>query len=70
MSRNYKEDYTDHEIRSFNAQKNTTRRDKEVSTISEEDGVTCSQCKKFCTYIYLARNAQCYNCKTVIDINE
>lgn len=70
MSRSYRDDYTEHDIKSFNAQKNNTRRDKEFTTLTDEDGVVCSYCKKFCTYIYLARNAQCYSCGHTINIDE
>ena len=70
MSRSYRDDNTDHSVKAYNAQKNTTRRDKEFITVSDEDGVICSHCKKFCTYIYLARNTQCYSCGNVINIDE
>ena len=70
MSRSYREDYTEHEIKAFNAQKNTAKNQKAYVTLSEEDGIICPNCKKFCTYIYLARNAQCYNCKQEINLDE
>ncbi len=62
MSRSYRDDYTEHEKRSFNAQKNNTRLSKVLYEPEDDEGMTCPNCKKFCTYIYLARNAQCYSC--------
>jgi hypothetical protein len=70
MSRSYRDDYTEHQIKAFNAQKNNTRRQRDFVTLSDEDGVSCPNCKKFCTYIYLARNSQCHNCKHEIDLDD
>lgn len=70
MGRSYRDDYSEHEIKSFNAQKNTTRESKTFITLSEEDGVVCSRCKKFLTYTYLARNTKCYGCHTEINVDD
>jgi DNA-directed RNA polymerase subunit RPC12/RpoP len=70
MAKSYRDDYTEHEVRAFNAQKNSTRESKTFITLSEEDGVTCPRCKKFLTYIYLARNSKCYSCSTEIEVND
>ena len=70
MGRSYRDDYTEHEVRAFNAQRNNTRDSKTFITLSEEDGVTCPRCKKFLTYIYLARNSKCYSCSTEIEVND
>jgi hypothetical protein len=70
MARSYRDDYTEHEVRAFNAQRNSTRESKTFITLSEEDGVTCPRCKKFLTYIYLARNSKCYSCSTEIEVND
>lgn len=69
MSRSYRQDFTEHQIKAIIAQKNNARWVAEPDS-NEDDGLTCPYCKKFCTYIYLARNAQCYNCKKTIDVNE
>jgi hypothetical protein len=70
MGRSYRDDYSEHEIKSFNAQKNSTRGSKTFVTLSEEDGISCPKCKKFLTYIYLARNSKCYSCYTEIDVDD
>jgi len=70
MSRSYREDFTEHEIKALKAQKNNTRKQRDFITLSDEDGITCPNCKKFCTYIYLARNAQCHNCNTDINLDD
>jgi hypothetical protein len=69
MSRSYREDYTEHQVRAFNAQKNNTKKAKDFITLSDEDGIICPNCKKFCTYIYLARNSYCHGCQSQIDID-
>lgn len=70
MGRSYRDDYTEHEVRAFNAQRNNIKGSKTFTTVSEEDGVTCPKCKKFLTYIYLARNSKCYSCSTEIELND
>lgn len=70
MSRSYREDFTEHQIKALKAQKNNAKKQKHFTDLSEDDGVTCPSCQKFCTYIYLARNAQCHNCKTNINLND
>lgn len=70
MSRSYREDYTEHQIKAFNAQKNNTRNSKVSFNTDEEDGLSCPVCKKFCTYTYLARNSQCHNCNHEISLDD
>jgi hypothetical protein len=70
MSRSYREQNIEHQIRPISTLKNNAKTSKILTDPDDEDGVTCPHCKKFCTYIYLARNSQCYNCKTEINIDE
>lgn len=70
MSRSYRDDFTEHEVKAIKAQKNNVRKHKDFVTLSDEDGVICPQCKRFCTYIYLARNTQCHNCHCDITLDE
>lgn len=69
MSRSYRQDFAEHQIKALNAQKNNTRHATDIDS-NEDDGISCPHCKKFCTFTYLARNAQCYSCKKAIDVND
>ena len=69
MSRSYRDEHIDHKSKLM-IQKNLIKSTKTSVEIDNEDGVVCPNCKKFCTYIYLARHPQCYNCKKEINLDE
>lgn len=69
MSKNYREDFSDHEIKGFKAQKNE-RKVKDFNVSEEEDGVTCSKCRRFLTYTYLARFSRCYSCDSIVNLGD
>jgi LSD1 subclass zinc finger protein len=69
MSKNHREDFSDHEIKGFNAQKNG-RKLREFNIAEEEDGVCCPKCRRFLTYTYLARNSKCYSCDSVVNVGD
>ena len=68
MSRSYRDDHIDSKPKLVTPK--NIKPAKNSFEINNEDGVTCPKCKKFCTYTYLARNSECYNCKTEINIDE
>ena len=70
MSRSYRDDYSEHSVRAFNAQKQNNKTTKSHFEIVDEDGLVCPNCHKFCTYTYLAKNTHCYNCKHEISLDE
>jgi LSD1 subclass zinc finger protein len=69
MSKNYREDFSEHEIKGFKAQKNE-RKARDLNVSEEEEGITCSKCRRFLTYTYLARNSKCYNCDSFVSLGD
>jgi LSD1 subclass zinc finger protein len=69
MSKNYREDFSDHEIKGFKAQKNE-RKFRDLNPAEEEDGVSCPKCRRFLTYTYLARNSKCYSCESLVTLTD
>ena len=66
MSRSYRDEHTENRIKIIS----TTKTNARTSHIEDEDGIVCPNCKKFCTFTYLARHSYCYNCKHEIPIEE
>ena len=69
MSKNYREDFSEHEIKGFKAQKNE-RKFRDFNSADDEDGICCPKCRRFLTYTYLARNSKCYSCESNVTLTD
>lgn len=68
MSRSYRPEHTENRIKVIVNPKSNVRTSH--TQIEDEDGMVCPNCKKFCTFTYLARHSYCYSCKHEIPIEE